>query len=253
MDSAAEGDQPLQEKYFLVEHMEEFLYDWCKAEYLQMLKYVQNTNFRIIFSNFDSNFDFVDDKNGQNNKENLKEFLNSNKDLFKSKASFVGKELVSYLEKDEGCFHIPLNERKEKLSGYLKSGEHTEGKPKSDVLKVPFKRVCLLDMRAEKTLEPSDLQEFDVLLFGGILGDHPPRDRTYVLRKHNYGMRNLGKMQMSTDTALLTCKLILHNKLRFEEIPFIDEPEIFDKNENGVEQSIVIEGFRYIIRNIYIK
>lgn len=36
-------------------------------------------------------------------------------------------------------------------------------------------RVCLLDPQAEKDLNPDDKREFDVFLFGGILGDDPPR------------------------------------------------------------------------------
>lgn len=37
------------------------------------------------------------------------------------------------------------------------------------------KRVCLLDPKAEKDLSPGDGDQFDVFLFGGILGDDPPR------------------------------------------------------------------------------
>lgn len=37
------------------------------------------------------------------------------------------------------------------------------------------RRVCLLDPKGEKDISPADGQEFDVFLFGGILGDHPPR------------------------------------------------------------------------------
>lgn len=35
--------------------------------------------------------------------------------------------------------------------------------------------VCMLDMRAEKELSPGE--QWSTLIFGGILGDHPPRDR----------------------------------------------------------------------------
>lgn len=37
------------------------------------------------------------------------------------------------------------------------------------------RRVCLLDPKADLDLDPEDAQEFDVFLFGGILGDDPPR------------------------------------------------------------------------------
>ena len=36
-------------------------------------------------------------------------------------------------------------------------------------------RVCLLDPKGEKDLSPQDGEQFDVFLFGGILGDDPPR------------------------------------------------------------------------------
>ncbi|OBA16632.1 uncharacterized protein OGAPODRAFT_16220, partial [Ogataea polymorpha] len=39
-------------------------------------------------------------------------------------------------------------------------------------------RLCLLDPRAEIDLQPTDKESFDFFIFGGILGDHPPRDRT---------------------------------------------------------------------------
>ena len=36
-------------------------------------------------------------------------------------------------------------------------------------------RVCLLDPAATKELSPEDGDNFDIFLFGGILGDDPPR------------------------------------------------------------------------------
>lgn len=42
-------------------------------------------------------------------------------------------------------------------------------------------RVCVLDPEAEKELSPSDAEEFDYLVFGGILGDYPPKARTREL------------------------------------------------------------------------
>jgi ribosome biogenesis SPOUT family RNA methylase Rps3 len=41
--------------------------------------------------------------------------------------------------------------------------------------RIPADRVCLLDPKAEHELTPSDAERFDVFLFGGILGDDPPR------------------------------------------------------------------------------
>ncbi len=39
-------------------------------------------------------------------------------------------------------------------------------------------------------------------------------------------MRQLGTIQMATDQALLASKLIIEDGLKFEEIPFVDEPEV---------------------------
>ena len=39
-------------------------------------------------------------------------------------------------------------------------------------------RVCLLDPAAKEELAPEDGNQFDVFLFGGILGDDPPRGET---------------------------------------------------------------------------
>jgi len=43
-------------------------------------------------------------------------------------------------------------------------------------------------------MEPADKNKFDVFIFGGILGDHPPRDRTKVLRDLGFELRGLGKI-----------------------------------------------------------
>ncbi len=51
-------------------------------------------------------------------------------------------------------------------------------------------RVCMLDMRGEKELCPDE--DWDFIVFGGILGDHPPRDRPAPLRQHFTNIRHLG-------------------------------------------------------------
>lgn len=94
-------------------------------------------------------------------------------------------------------------------------------------------RVCLLDPAAETDLVPEEHAQFDYFVFGGILGDHPPRDRTGELRKkYGFAGRRLGSKQMTTDTAVRTTQLIVKDKKKFEEIEFIDYPEFrFNKNE----------------------
>lgn len=86
--------------------------------------------------------------------------------------------------------------------------------------------VCVLDPEAEKTLSPSD--NFSYYIFGGILGDFPPRKRTgEELTKFlpKAEKRNIGKEQMSTDNAVYTVKQIADGK-KFEELKFIDNAVI---------------------------
>ena len=68
---------------------------------------------------------------------------------------------------------------------------------------VPIEKVCLLDPRAPRVLSPADGAPgaFEFFLFGGILGDDPPRDRTGELRKLGFETRHLGSVQMTTDTV----------------------------------------------------
>ncbi|CAL3967271.1 hypothetical protein PZA11_003622 [Diplocarpon coronariae] len=94
-------------------------------------------------------------------------------------------------------------------------------------------RVCLLDPSATKELSPEDGDAFDVFLFGGILGDDPPRDRTSELRKKGFEGRRLGPKQMTTDTAVRVTRLVAQEKIPLEKIEYIDYPELkINKNES---------------------
>ncbi len=91
------------------------------------------------------------------------------------------------------------------------------------VKKMNLKQACLLDPEARKTLSPKD-RKYKYFIFGGILGDYPPRRRTQQeLTKFlpKTAKRNLGKMQMSTDNAVYTVKKIIKgtplNKLKFRD------------------------------------
>ncbi|CAG8502329.1 8009_t:CDS:2 [Acaulospora morrowiae] len=106
---------------------------------------------------------------------------------------------------------------------------------------LPMDKICLLDPSSKQTLKPEDGNTFDYYLFGGILGDDPPRDRTSELRKHGFQTRNLGDLQMTTDTAINVTKRIVEDKVAIDEIPFIDYPEIKMNNNESV-----IMPFRYV-------
>ncbi|KAH8596329.1 SAM-dependent RNA methyltransferase [Bisporella sp. PMI_857] len=102
-------------------------------------------------------------------------------------------------------------------------------------------RVCLLDPSASKELSPDDAEIFDVFLFGGILGDDPPRDRTSELRKKGFAGRRLGPKQMTTDTAVRVTRLIVQEKTPLESIPYIDDPELRVNKHESTEMP-----FRYV-------
>ncbi|KAL1627632.1 hypothetical protein SLS56_006253 [Neofusicoccum ribis] len=74
-------------------------------------------------------------------------------------------------------------------------------------------KVCLLDPAAQQELSPADGDRFDVFLFGGILGDDPPRDRTSEL--------------------LRVTRMVVRDRIPLEEILFVDNPEVrVDKHES---------------------
>lgn len=115
----------------------------------------------------------------------------------------------------------------------------------NDFLKdVPLDRICLLDSEASETLSPVDAVNFDYFLFGGILGnvDEFDFDRTSVLRVKGFPTRNLGNMQMTTDTAVRVSKMILLDGEKFESIRFVDRPEF----EVDGQQERLVMNFRYV-------
>lgn len=104
-------------------------------------------------------------------------------------------------------------------------------------------KVCLLDPAADTDLEPQDVDKFDYFVFGGILGSHPRIDRTGMLRdKYGFSGRRLGELQMTTDTAVRTTQRIVANQTKFEDIKFIDFPEIRYNKYESTEMP-----FRYIL------
>ncbi|TFK32396.1 SAM-dependent RNA methyltransferase [Crucibulum laeve] len=107
---------------------------------------------------------------------------------------------------------------------------------------IPLNKVCLLDPKAEKELSPEDGDgRFEWFLFGGILGDDPPRDRTSELRVLGFPTRHLGPIQMTTDTALGVTKIVVQDKVPLDKIPYVDHPTIRFNSKESVEMP-----FRYI-------
>lgn len=103
-------------------------------------------------------------------------------------------------------------------------------------------RICLLDPQAADELHPDDAGRFDVFLFGGILGDDPPRDRTSELRKKGFKGRRLGPKQMTTDTAVRVTRLVILDQEPLEAIPYVDFPELKLGQHESTEMP-----FRYVV------
>ncbi|KAK3055217.1 hypothetical protein LTR09_003770 [Extremus antarcticus] len=113
------------------------------------------------------------------------------------------------------------------------------------------RNVCLLDPKAEKDLSPEDGEKFDVFLFGGILGDDPPRDRTGELRKMGFEGRRLGQEQMTTDTAARVTRIVVADRQPLGNIPYVDRPDIklpasTSGHEGAQSGESVSMPFRYV-------
>ncbi|KAK5059898.1 hypothetical protein LTR84_009781 [Exophiala bonariae] len=102
-------------------------------------------------------------------------------------------------------------------------------------------RICLLDPAAKQELDTTDANQFDVFLFGGILGDDPPRDRTSELRKKGFTGRRLGPKQMTTDTAVRVTRMVVLDKVPLDQIPSVDFPELKLNEHETTEMP-----FRYV-------
>lgn len=144
-------------------------------------------------------------------------------------SSIVGKENLVFTNLN--------NNQAEKLSPF---GEcHTKS-----ITKLNFEKMCVLDPEVEKTLSTEDAKVFDFLVFGGILGDNPPRKRTKEeLILEGVERRNIGKEQFPTDNAIYVCKQIIDGK-RMQDLKFQDEAEI----DIAPGESVILP-FRYVLIN----
>ena len=235
-----EKTSPTQSKWFIIEHMEEWLFEWCTCEYIQATNYLSKRNNKLLVSNFAQ----VVNNKSEENLKNLSLLFTTlaNQKLTKSiyfmmeqiktamnPETFIIKNLHSISTETFKVNENPLNSLTQ---------ENTK-------VSFPLSTVSLLDLRAKKALCHDDRKILNVLIFGGILGDHPPRDRTRPLRDFlGDNMRHLGRMQMSTDTAVFTSQIILSDGIELEAIPFVDAPEVVSPDDP--DHAIDLEGFRYV-------
>ncbi|MEK6855726.1 MAG: SAM-dependent methyltransferase [Nanoarchaeota archaeon] len=115
---------------------------------------------------------------------------------------------------------------------------------------LPLSNLCVLDPDGEKTLSPED-SKFSYFVFGGILGDNPPRKRTGPeLTKFlpNAEKRNIGKEQFSTDNAVFVTHRILSGT-SLNEMQFQNEVEI---RKNKIESFILPYKYNLVNGKPYI-
>jgi len=95
---------------------------------------------------------------------------------------------------------------------------------KKKAKQLTFEKACVLDPDSSVLLTSAIAKKFEIFIFGGILGDDPPKERTKVELSASdlpYPRFNLGKEQMSTDTAVIVTKKIVDgtplDKLTFQQ------------------------------------
>lgn len=119
------------------------------------------------------------------------------------------------------------------------------------VLYSSYERLIILDPKAETLLSPHDIEKADVIIVGGILGDHPPRGRTHLLLSSKapkeVGLRSLGDHQFSIDGAVYLVKKVIEGK-SLEEVEIMVNPTIKLHGFYGVEVEITLP-FAYPIVN----
>lgn len=151
---------------------------------------------------------------------------------------------IAQESKEAGC-HFILSSVPESLL-HSEDFKATTANARSDPVEIYFAhkkdRICLLDPSAKQELEPEDGDRFDVFLFGGILGDDPPRDRTSELRKKGFVGRRLGPVQMTTDTAVRVTRAVVLEKRKLDAIPYVDFPELKLDEHESTEMP-----FRYMV------
>ncbi|WP_440059834.1 hypothetical protein ACSU1N_01335 [Thermogladius sp. 4427co] len=88
----------------------------------------------------------------------------------------------------------------------------------------PPDKTIILDPRAEKALEYGELSSASYVVVGGILGDHPPRGRTYqyiTSKLPGCPARNIGDKQFSIDGTVYYVMYMLRNR-GVQGLEFVD-------------------------------
>jgi ribosome biogenesis SPOUT family RNA methylase Rps3 len=98
-------------------------------------------------------------------------------------------------------------------------------------------KTIILDPSADKPLRAEDFERYRYFVVGGICGDYPPKNRTKEIisaRLPEAERRNLGKKQLTTDSAVLMVMLVYTGE-RIEDIEVTDSVEIkYSENESTI-------------------
>ncbi len=103
-----------------------------------------------------------------------------------------------------------------------------------------LKNIIVLDPKADLELKPQEIDDNTFIVIGGILGDHPPRGRTWELltsKLKRAKPRNIGKHQFSIDGAVYMALKVAEG-LRINDIPIIVGYKIKMKVSPGIEHEI---------------
>jgi len=106
------------------------------------------------------------------------------------------------------------------------------------------RNLIILDPKAKKTLSSEEAINYDGIIVGGILGDHPPRGRTSSLISNYYPLslkRNLGTEQLTIDGAAYTAYLIATGR-RVEDIKFMYRIEL------NIDETTIVLPYKYPFR-----
>lgn len=182
---------------YIIEHLEPELYPWCIMEYKSISNLVGKNN--LWFTN-------IKKKDMNKLKKYGVVFNQSVKKLFNSQDN-----KLTHLENRE----IIVNTIAGRMEG------------------LAF--FCILDPEAKKELKPNE--KFDFFIFGGILGDNPPRKRTSPELSRffpEWEKRNIGKKQFSTDNAVFVTNQIEKGK-KFSDLKFQEGLEIKTGRYDSVE------------------
>ena len=82
-------------------------------------------------------------------------------------------------------------------------------------------KLIVLDQKASEKLKPEDFSDAEYVVVGGIMGDHPPRGRTWLYltsRLTGAKARTLGDYQFAIDGAVYMALQVYRGR-RIEEIP----------------------------------